>query len=97
MHGLAKYLTIVGVYVAGAAVWLYVLDGPGWGLAFLFFNAIVGCLAATWWALLLPVTLGPLAIWVPAGNGDLGASWTAAIARQRRAVGSARFGGSSRP
>jgi hypothetical protein len=71
---LAKSVALVAVYVGVACVWIYVLEGPLWTLAFLLFNVIVGFVAGTWWALLLPLTLGPLAIWAPS-SGDVGAGW----------------------
>jgi len=73
----AKHVALVAVYVAVAIVWVYWLDGPVWALAFGAFHVVVGFVARTWWYVLLPVVLGPLAIGTQ--SGDAGAGWAIAL------------------
>jgi len=73
-----SHLALVFVYVSAAIVWLYALDGPLWALAFAAFNVGIGVVGRSWWYLLLPVVLGPLAIRTES-TGDAGPGWAAAL------------------
>ena len=68
---------LVLVYVGAALVWLYTLAGPGWALAFAVFQIVLGFAGPTWWYVLLPAVLGPLA--VHTATGDAGAGWAFAL------------------
>jgi len=71
-------VALVVAYVSIALVWLYALDGPLWALAFAAFNVGIGVVGRSWWYLLLPVVLGPLAIRTES-TGDAGPGWAAAL------------------
>jgi len=73
-----KHVVLVVVYIAVAVVWLYRLDGFGWALAFGAFHVAVGIAGRSWWYVLLPAVLGPLAIHTE-GSGDAGAGWAFAL------------------
>src|SRR5215207_1960270 len=66
-----SHLALVFVYVSAAIVWLYALDGPVWALAFAVFHVAIGIAGGSWWYVLLPAVLGPLAIRTES-TGDAG-------------------------
>jgi hypothetical protein len=72
------HVALVLVYVSVALVWLYALDGPRWALAFAVFQIGIGVAGGTWWYLLLPAVLGPLAIRTES-TGDAGPGWAFAL------------------
>jgi hypothetical protein len=74
----AKHVALIVAYVAVAIVWLYALDGLAWALAFAAFNFAVGVAGRSWWYVVLPAVLGPLAINTES-SGDAGAGWAFAL------------------
>jgi hypothetical protein len=73
-----SHLALVFVYVSAAIVWLYALDGPVWALAFAVFHVAIGIAGGSWWYVLLPAVLGPLAIRTES-TGDAGPGWAFAL------------------
>jgi hypothetical protein len=72
------HVALVVADVSVALVWLYALDGPMWALAFAAFNVGIGVAGRSWWYLLLPVVLGPLATRTES-TGDAGPGWAFAL------------------
>jgi hypothetical protein len=73
-----KHVALVVAYVSIALLWLYALDGPLWALAFAAFNVGIGVVGRSWWYVLLPLVLGPLAIRTES-SGDAGPGWAWAL------------------
>ncbi|MGZ4382910.1 MAG: hypothetical protein ACXVZ3_15970, partial [Gaiellaceae bacterium] len=68
---------LAAAWAALAALWVRRLEGPWWALAYAATCVALGFLGGSWWYVLLPVVLGPLAIGT--STGDAGAGWALAL------------------